>query len=447
VTRGEQVDDESALPKEPIDWVTAPFERFLRVEAASGVVLLLFSGIALILANSGASEAYLGIWKARIGFEVGSFSMHHSLQHWINDGLMVLFFFVIGLEVKREIVLGELRDMKRASLPIAAAIGGMVVPAGIYLVLQRDGVAPNGWGIPMATDIAFVVGFMAVLGDRIPRGLRVLMLSIAIADDIGAILVIAVFYTTSIDWTMLGLGGVGIALVWGMARIGIRSFGLYTMAGLFIWFAFHESGVHATIAGVILGLMAPAHSYISKSVFGQFAERAGAWVRGDDWDAESHRATKIRRFTRAARETLSPLEYLEGLLHPWMGFAVMPIFAMANAGVVFQISDVTGAVATAVAAGLLIGKPVGIVLASFVAVKIGVGTLPKGVGWGALTGGAILAGIGFTMALFIAGLADLGDSLDEAKVGVLVASMIAGVAGLGLLVAVLPEPGAPNVGR
>jgi NhaA family Na+:H+ antiporter len=444
MTQEDPAHAEPALPREPIHRVTAPFERFLHVEAASGVVLLVCTLIALVLANTGAAEDFRDIWKTRLGFDVGSFSMHHSLRHWINDGLMVLFFFVIGLEVKREIVIGELRDLKRASLPIAAAIGGMLVPAGIYFLLQRDGAAPNGWGIPMATDIAFVVGCMAVLGDRIPRGLRVMMLSLAIADDIGAILVIAVFYTTSIDWTMLALGAAGIASVWTMARVGIRSFGLYTIAGLFVWFAFHESGVHATIAGVILGLMTPAHSYISKSVFAQFADRAGAVIRGDDWDAESHRPARIRRFTRAARETVSPLEYLEGLLHPWMGFAVMPIFALANAGVAFQIADATSAVALAVAAGLVIGKPVGIVLVSFLAVKIGVATLPKGVGWGAIMGGGLLAGIGFTMALFIAGLANLGDSLDEAKVGVLAASAFAGVAGIGVLVAVLPRPGAPS---
>jgi NhaA family Na+:H+ antiporter len=351
----------------------------------------------------------------------------------------VLFFFVIGLEVKREIAIGELSDLRRAGLPIAAAIGGMVVPAGIYMLLQHDGVAPSGWGIPMATDIAFVVGCMAVLGDRIPRSLRVLMLSLAIADDIGAILVIAVFYTESIDLAMLGLGVAGIALVFGMGRIGIRSFGLYTIVGTFIWFAFHESGIHATIAGVVLGLMTPVKSYVSKSTFAQIADRAGAVMRGDEWDSKEHRAERLRKFTRAAREIVSPLEYLEGLLHPWMGFAIMPVFAMANAGVSVELSDVTNPVALAIAAGLVIGKPLGIVLVSFIAVKMGIVSLPKGIGWGALTGGGVLAGIGFTMALFIAGLADLGENLDNAKVGILAASALAGAIGMGILVAVLPK--------
>ncbi len=437
----ERMETGPGLPKEPIDRVTGPLERFLHVEAASGFVLLVCTMIALALANSGAADAFLAIWKTRVGFEFGSFAMQHSLQHWINDGLMVIFFFVIGLEVKREIAIGELRDMKRAALPIAAAIGGMLVPAGIYMLLQRDGVAPSGWGIPMATDIAFVVGCMAILGDRIPKGLRVLMLSLAIADDIGAILVIAAFYTESIDWMMLGLGGVGLALVFAMGRVGIRSFGLYAIGGVIAWFGFHESGVHATIAGVLLGLMTPVESYVSKSTFARIADRAGTLMRGDEWDAKSHRSEKVRKFTRAARETLSPLEYLEGLLHPWMGFAIMPIFALANAGVAFSAADVTSPVALAIVAGLVIGKPVGIVLISFIAVKAGLASLPKGVGWGALTGGGFLAGIGFTMALFISGLANLGEYLDEAKVGVLVASTVAGVVGMAVLIAVLPKPG------
>ncbi len=435
-------DNDPRIPREPIDRVIGPLERFLHVEAASGVVLLVCTVIALVLANTGAADAFLGIWKTRVGFEFGGFSMNHSLQHWVNDGLMALFFFVIGLEVKREIAIGELRDMKRASLPIAAAIGGMLVPAGIYFLMQRNGDAPGGWGIPMATDIAFVVGCMAVLGDRIPRGLRILMLSLAIADDIGAILVIAVFYTESIDWLMLGLGAAGIGMIWAMARVGIRSFGAYTIVGILVWLTFHESGIHATIAGVILGLMTPARSYVSTSAFAQLADRAGSVMRGGGWDATRHRSEKVRKFAWAARETMSPLEYLEGLLHPWMGFAVMPVFAMANAGVQFDVADAANPVALAVAAGLVIGKPLGIVFVSFIAVKAGLASLPKGVGWGALTGGGLLAGIGFTMALFIAGLAGLGENLDAAKVGVLAGSALAGVLGMGLLLVVLPKPDA-----
>ena len=431
--------DALGLPKERIGKISNSLERFLHIEAASGVVLLVCTLLALILANSGASEWFLGLWKTRISFGFGSFQMDHPLYHWINDGLMAIFFFVIGLEVKRELVIGELNELRKAALPIAAAIGGMVVPAGIYLLLQGDTDARSGWGIPMATDIAFVVGCMAILGSRIPRSLRILLLSLAIADDIGAILVIAIGYTESIDMTALGLGFAGIGLVWAMARVGVRSLGLYGVVGLLVWLAFHESGVHATVAGVILGLMTPARSYVSASAFSLFIERASEMLRGDGWEAESHRSGKVRRLAWAARETLSPLEYLEGMLHPWMGFAIMPIFALANAGVVFELSDVAHPVALAVAAGLVVGKPIGILLFSFIAVKLGLASLPRGVSWGVLAAGGCLAGIGFTMALFISSLALSGEALDVAKVGVLAASAVAAILGMAGLLVLLPK--------
>ena len=443
-TDHDERNDPLELPREPIDRLTKPLEHFLHIEAASGVVLLVCTVIALALANSGASEWFLKLWKTRVSIGFGSFQMVHPLYHWINDGLMAIFFFVIGLEVKRELVVGELRGMRKAALPVAAAIGGMVVPAGIYLLLQGGTPAQDGWGIPMATDIAFVVGCMAVLGPRIPHGLRVLLLSLAIADDIGAILVIAVGYTAHIDLMALGLGGAGLALVWGMRRMGVRSFGVYTLVGVLVWLAFHESGVHATIAGVILGLMTPAHPYVSQPAFGRMADRATAVLGSDDWDAASHRSAKVRKFTWAARETLSPLEYLEGLLHPGMGFAIMPIFALANAGVPFHAADLASPVALAVGAGLVIGKPVGIVLVSFLAVKLGLASLPKGVTWAVLAGGGCLAGIGFTMALFISGLALSGEHLDVAKVGILAASAVAAVLGMGALVVLLPKAGAAS---
>lgn len=435
-------DQKPSFPREPIDRVIGPFERFLHVEAASGIVLLLSALVALVLANTAAAEGFLGFWKTRVGIRLGSFEMDHSLQHWINDGLMAIFFFVIGLEVKREIVVGELRELRKAALPLAAAIGGMVFPAALYLAIQGSGPARDGWGIPMATDIAFVVGCMAVLGSRIPHGLRVLLLSLAIADDIGAILVIAIGYTDSIDTLALGLGFGGIALVWCMQRIGIRSIGMYTLVGAGTWLAFHESGVHATVAGVILGLMTPARSYISSSTFGGLIERAGKVLKGDEWESASHRPDRVRKLTRAARETLSPLEYLEGTLHPWVGFAIMPVFALANAGVPFRIVDLGDPVALAVGAGLVVGKPLGIAVTSFCAVKMGLAHMPSGVSWSALIGAGFLAGIGFTMALFISGLALSVPELDVAKVGILGASALAAAVGMSLLVITLPKPGA-----
>jgi NhaA family Na+:H+ antiporter len=430
------------LPQAPIGRLVGPFTRFLHVEAASGIVLLLFTAAALALANSPLADGFLGIWKTSLGIEVGDFQLRHSLKHWINDGLMAVFFFVIGLEVKREIVLGELRDIRRAALPIAAAIGGMVVPAAIYLSLQAGQPAERGWGIPMATDIAFVVGCMAVLGSRIPHGLRVLLLSLAIADDIGAILVIAIGYTDAIHWGALAWGLVGIAGVSALARLGVRSFPIYTALGAGVWFAFHESGIHATIAGVVIGLMTPARAYLSESLFGQILSQATQVLRGGGFGSLSDRAGRVRRFQRAARELISPVEFLEGVLHPWVAFLIMPLFAFANAGVPFELSDLGDPVALAVGISLVIGKPLGIVAVSALAVRLGLANLPEGVGWGALAGGGFLAGIGFTMALFIAGLALDGAALNAAKVGILAGSAVAAVAGMGILIAVLrPKDG------
>jgi len=427
-------------PSAPIHRLVDPLARFLHVEAASGVLLLVCTALALVLANSGASEWYLALWKTKVGFTVGDFTMSHSVQHWINDGLMAIFFFVVGLEVKREMVLGELRDVKRATLPVAAALGGMIVPAGLYLALQGSGEAARGWGIPMATDIAFVVGCMAVLGPRVPHILRVMLLSLAIVDDIGAILVIAIGYTESLNLTALGLAFVGLGAVWSLGRLGVRSFGVYAVLGVAVWFGFHESGVHATIAGVLLGLLTPATTYLPTNVISGMLRRADETLHGGAWVNMNHRSDAVREFTGRMREVISPLEYLEGTLHPWTSFIIMPIFALANAGVPFTMGDFGEPVAVAIMAALVVGKPVGILLLSFLAVKLVTKTLPEGLTWGGLVGGGFLAGIGFTMALFIAGLALQGEVLVIAKVGVLGASGIAAVIGMTILMVVLPKP-------
>jgi len=433
---------DSPLPKTPIDRILEPVTRFLHVEAASGVVLVVCAIVALVLANSPWSDGFVGFWKTKVGFKLGSFEMMHSLKHWINDGLMVLFFFVIGLEVKRELVLGELREVRRALLPCAAALGGMLLPAGIYLAMQGGEPGARGWGIPMATDIAFVVGCMAVLGSRIPNILRVMLLSLAIVDDIGAILVIAIGYTDDIHLTALLLGFAGLAAVFAMGRLGVRSFGIYTIAGVLVWVAFHESGVHATIAGVLLGLLTPARSHISAGVFTQLLGRLTGVLHGEERKPSQPRAEEVRRVQRVARETISPLEYLENALHPWVGFLIMPVFALANAGVPFELADFTEPVALAVMAGLVIGKPVGILLFSWLAVRIVLKRLPERLNWGVMLGAGCLAGIGFTMALFIAGLALSDELLDAAKVGIIGGSVISAVAGMALLVLLLPKPSA-----
>jgi NhaA family Na+:H+ antiporter len=391
------------------------------------------------MANSAWSEQWLAFWKTRVGFTFGEFTFVHSLQHWINDGLMVVFFFVVGLEVKREMVTGELRDLKRATLPVAAAIGGMVVPAAVYLAVSSGHPGQSGWGIPMATDIAFVVGCMAVLGSRMPHIMRVTVLGLAIVDDIGAILVIAFGYTDHVSLGMLLLGAGGILLTTWLARLGARSFLVYIVLGHIIWFGIHESGIHATIAGVILGLLTPARPHLSESTFAGWLGSASDLLHGGEWSKQNHRAVQLREFQRAARETISPLEYLEGTLHPWVGFCVVPLFALANAGVPLEIGQLGNVVAVACMAGLVIGKPVGILLASWLAVRLSLGKLPEGITWPAMIGAACLAGIGFTMSMFIAGLAELGDYLDAAKLGILCGSAVAAVMGLAILWIVLPK--------
>ncbi len=431
----------TGLPPEPIHHLVSPLQRFLHVETAGGIVLLLATAVALALANSPLGPDYLAFWETPFTLQVSSLRVSHSLGEWINDGLMAIFFFVIGLEVKRELVVGELREVRRAALPVAAALGGMAAPAGLYLLLQHGQPGARGWGVPMATDIAFVVGCMALLGPRVPHGLRVLLLSLAIADDIGAILVIAVGYTARLDGAALlaALGVVGVILL--AARLGVRSLRVYTVLGILLWAAVLASGIHATLAGVVLGLLTPAHPYVSPGAFSGVLERVRRVFEGD-WESVPRRAEGLRRFQWAARETVSPLEYLEQTLHPWVGFVIMPVFALANAGVPFELAAVGAPVSVAVLLGLVVGKPLGIVVASWLAVRTGLARLPEGVGWPALVGAGCLAGIGFTMALFVADLALPGPLLATAKIGVLVGSGLS--AALGMVVLQLVLPGDPR---
>jgi len=438
-----KTDPVDGLPREPIDLVIDPLKRFLHVEAASGAVLLMATVVALLLANSPLRDAYAAIWETRLGFRLGDGGVVLSLLHWINDGLMTVFFFVIGLEVKREMVMGELRDLRRATLPLAAAIGGMLVPAAVYLALQAGAEGARGWGIPMATDIAFVVGCLAVFGPRIPTGLRVLLLSLAIADDIGAILVIAVGYTDHLDLGALALGILGIGLLLAMMRAGVRNTGVYLIVMLLIWHEVHESGIHATLAGVIFGLLTPTTALVSESRLGRIVRRASSFLHGEGWTGSGERYATLRGMERATREAFSPLERLETELHPWVGFLIMPVFALANAGVPVRLGDFADPLALAVVAGLLLGKPAGILLFGWIAVRLGIARLPTGVNWRVFAGGGCLAGIGFTMSLFIAGLALDGELLAAAKVGILAASALSAVIGLALLHRFLPPAARP----
>ena len=431
---------QSNISKAPIDFLMDPLQRFLHVESASGIVLLLATITALLLANSPWSEEFLAFWKTKIGFTVGFLEMNYSLQHWINDLLMAVLFFVIGLEVKREMVSGELRSLKRAALPICAALGGMIVPAMIYLLLQAGSPAERGWGIPMATDIAFVVGSLAILGSRIPSSLRILLLSLAIADDIGAILVIAIGYTENLqlNFLLLSLGGL-IGFI-GFYKIGVRNIPIYILLAAVVWFGFHESGVHATMAGVIIGLLTPTKGWIPESRLQTKVQDILHFLQGENWPGSKERYQMLREMERTTRKTVSPLERFENDLHPWVGFIIIPVFALANAGVAINSKVIFNPVAIAVVLGLFIGKPIGIALFSWLAVKMGLGSLPSDLNWPTILGGGCLAGIGFTMALFIASLALQGTLLDAAKAGILIGSLFSAIIGSLLLLIFLKKP-------
>ena len=431
---------QSDSSRAPIDILIDPMQRFLHVESASGIVLLLATATALILANSPWSAEFLAFWKTKIGFAIGYFEMNYSLQHWINDLLMAVFFFVIGLEVKREIVSGELRSLKRAALPIFAALGGMFVPAMIYLFLQAGSPAVRGWGIPMATDIAFVVGTLAILGSRIPGSLRILLLSLAIADDIGAILVIAIGYTENLQLNFLLLSLGGLLGFMGFYKIGVRAIPIYFLLAAIVWFGFHESGVHATISGVIIGLLTPTKGWYNENRLRLKVQDLLRFLQGEQWPGSKERYQMLREMERSARKTVSPLERFENDLHPWVGFVIMPLFALANAGVVINSSVIFNPVVSSVALGLFLGKPIGITLFSWLAVKVGLASLPSDLKWPAVLGGGSLAGIGFTMALFIASLALQGTLLDAAKVGILIGSFLSALLGSAMLIIFLKKP-------
>ena len=415
-----------------VDPLLRPVARFLHVEAASGFVLLACTIAALTLANSAWSADFAELWQTPVGFHFGGFALDKPLLLWINDGAMTIFFFVIGLEIKRENVFGELRDPRKVALPTAAALGGMLVPAAIYLMLQKGEPGEPGWGIPMATDIAFVVGFLALLGPRVPFGLKILLLTLAIIDDIGAILVIAVAYTEKISVSYLVIGAIGFPAIYLVRWIGVRAVPVYVVLGAAIWYAFLKSGVHPTVAGVVLGLLTPADPWFGMPSLTRVAEGIIARLI-EDRDETKHHAEAARLLTATARETISPLNRLETALHPWVAFVIMPIFALANAGVKIELTAVFDPVATAVSAALFFGKSAGIVLFSWGAVKLGLARLPHGVTWNILLGAGFLGGIGFTMSLFIAGLALDGDVLTAGKIGTLVGSGISAVVGLGWL--------------
>jgi NhaA family Na+:H+ antiporter len=421
------------LPAEFLDRLTKPFTRFLAIEAATGAILLLFTVAALVLSNSPWAHSFLNAWETQIGLQIGSWEFARTLKDWINDGLMSLFFFLVSLELKRQLILGELNSPRMAALSISAALGGMLVPAALYLMMQAGQPGQNGWGTVMATDTAFVIGCLALLGSRIPQSLRVFMLSLAIVDDIGAILVVGFGYSSHIAWGALALAALGIAAVRAMTLLGFRGFPIYFLMGAAIWLAVDASGVHPTVTGVILGLMTPARRWVSDDRLYAILKQVIAHPASDEGSGDTENRETLQVAEVAAREALSPIERLEIGLHPWVGFLIMPLFAFANAGVPVSVEDFGGPVTIAVLVGFTVGKPIGVLSFAWLAVRSGIAIRPPELSWASLAGGGLLAGIGFTMALFIANLAFDESLLGSAKLGILLASIVSAVAGLALL--------------
>jgi NhaA family Na+:H+ antiporter len=432
--------DDARLPPEIADRFTQPFARFLKIKTATGCALFLATFAALILSNSAWSTPFLAFWETPIGLHFGSLDFTRSLRLWINDGLMTLFFFVVALEFKRALVLGELRSLRVAALSFVGALGGMLVPACLYLALMNGQPGMHGWGTVVATDTAFVLGCLALLGSRIPPSLRLFLLSLAIFDDVGAILVVAfVGYGGALNWPALALAVLGLAAVTGAARIGIRSGLIYFLLGGVIWFCFDASGIHPTLTGVVLGLMTSTHAWVSDRRLHSILARVVSYPRGDHWSGDTTDRGDLRRAGIAATEALSPEERLEMMLHPWVGFAIMPIFALANAGVRISGADVGQPVALAIFVGLVFGKPIGVLTFSGAAAGLGLAIRPHDLDWSLLAAGSLLTGIGFTMSLFIAGLAYPPALLDAAKIGILTASVVSAAAGLLMLILLAPR--------
>lgn len=419
-----------------------PLQRFMANEAAGGVILLIAAVAAVIWANSSFVDAYHHLWETEFLVELGGFHLEETLEELVNDGLMVIFFFVVGLEIKRELVLGELRDPKAAALPVAGALGGMILPALIYVVIAGGGGRPEvlrGWAVPVATDIAFSVAVLSMLRGRVPLAARIFLLALAIADDLGGILVIAIFYTDELAVGYLIAVAVTIVLIASAARVGIRSFVVYVPLAFALWYFFLESGVHATIAGVVLAFLTPAYPMYAAGQFKRRAERVVATypTEVDTQEEREHVDHQVLELSHVSRESVAPLTRLEHMLQPWVAFAIVPIFALANAGVEFEgsvLDALLTPLALGVALGLVIGKTVGISLFSWVAIKLRIASMPSGTGWRQLIGVSAIAGIGFTVALFITALAFTDPILaNEAKTGVFFGSIVAGLLGSAIL--------------
>ncbi len=424
-------------------WIINPISRFIGKSTTGGIVLFASAVLAIIVANSSWSEAYHHFWEHHIGFAINdTMYLNKSIHHWINDGLMAIFFFVVGLELKREIIGGELSNIRKAMLPIAAAAGGMIFPALIYLFFNASGEAHSGWGIPMATDIAFALGVLFLLGDKIPTSLKIFLTALAIADDLGAVLVIAFFYTSDISMMNLGIGLAFLVFLYLANKIGVRSTYFYAIIGIGgVWLFFLMSGVHATIAAVLIAFTIPADAKVDENTF---VERMKRYLNKFN-EAEGNEAPTLTgkqlhlldEMRQLSTEAMTPLQRLEHGLHPFVSFIIMPVFAFANAGVTFSndvLGEITSPIALGVILGLLLGKVVGVVGVSALLIKLKIADLPFGMTHRHLLGVGFLASIGFTMSLFVTNLAFVNQEyILEAKIGIFAASLIGGLIGYFIL--------------
>ncbi len=413
-----------------------PIHKFMQIEASTGAVLLVMAAVAMIWANSSWSESYFELWHTHVEMAVGPVHLSASLQGFVNDALMAIFFFVVGLEIKRELVLGRLRDPRAAALPVMAAVGGMLVPAMVYVALAigEGGEALSGWAVPTATDIAFSLGVLSLVGTRASPGAKLFLLALAIADDVGAIVIIALFYSGNLRWDWLTWGIIALVAVGIAARVGIRAHSFYVPMALVAWYCIHESGVHPTLAGVALAFVTPARPmYSAEQLYDKGRVLLDSFPRHIvNYHQREEADHQILTLSQVARESVAPLARNEHRLLAWSSFLVLPMFALANAGVRIggDLTPLLTPVALGTAAGLLVGKTVGISLFTWLAVRTGWGRLPEGMGAREVVALAAVAGIGFTVAIFVSSLAFVDPALtDQAKLGILVGSALAGLLG------------------
>lgn len=436
------------------DQILRPFQQFARLGASGGLVLIVCAVIAMIWANSPWRDSYYEIFHTKLSFGFGDRALSKTLHHWINDGLMAFFFLLVGLEIKRELLVGALSSVRAAAVPFVAAMGGMVVPALFYVAFASSGEEARGWGIPMATDIAFALGLLALLGRRVPLALRVFLTSLAIVDDLGALLVIAIFYTENLRTDMLIWGGGVFFALMALNRMGIRRVLPYAALGVVLWILVLKSGVHATLAGVLIAMTIPARSRINQGAFlahlREFTDQFARGIKpgkdaGENLMTSRDQQSSILSMEMAINDAATPLMKIEHGLHPWIAFAVVPIFALANAGLELSGdlgANLTNPVFLGVFLGLALGKPIGIFGFTWLFIKSGMGSLPRGVTMQHIFGVGLLGGVGFTMSLFIGNLAFPGsDLLEVSKLGILAATLVTGALGLLVLAtAKAPEP-------